>query len=47
MGSKLDLKNPKPFNEKTLWRTRYNRHPKYTMMQNKVLARNYVASRKG
>ena len=47
MGTKLDLKNPKTFNEKIQWLKLYNRKPEYTMMQDKYKAREYVASRIG
>ena len=41
-GRKLDLKNPKTFNEKLQWMKLYNRNPVYTMMVDKYLVRNYV-----
>lgn len=41
-GRKLDLKNPKAFNEKLQWMKLYNRNPVYTMMVDKYLVRNYV-----
>ena len=47
MGSKLDLKNPKTFNEKIQWLKLYYRLPECTMMQDKVREREYVASKIG
>lgn len=41
-GKKLDLNNPKTFNEKMQWMKLYNRKPEYTMMVDKCLVRNYV-----
>lgn len=41
-GRKLDLRNPKTFNEKLQWMKLYNRNPVYTMMVDKYLVRNYV-----
>lgn len=41
-GRKLDLKNPKAYNEKLQWMKLYNRNPVYTMMVDKYLVRNYV-----
>lgn len=44
MGRELDLENPKTFNEKLQWLKLYNRKPEYTMMVDKVLVRDYIAS---
>lgn len=44
MGKKLNLKNPKTFNEKLQWLKLYNRKPEYTIMVDKVKAKEYVAS---
>lgn len=41
---KLDLKNPKTFNEKLQWLKLYNRRPEYTKMVDKYTAKEYVAS---
>lgn len=43
MGKKLDLKNPKTFNEKLQWLKLYNHNPEYTVMVDKVKAKEYVA----
>ena len=42
-GKKLDLKNPKSFNEKLQWLKLYDRKPIYTTMVDKVKAKKYVA----
>lgn len=44
MGYKLDLENPKSFNEKIQWLKLYDRQPRYTEMVDKILAKPYVAS---
>lgn len=44
MGQKLDLENPKTFNEKLQWLKLNNRRPEYTKMVDKVDAKEYVAS---
>lgn len=44
---KLDLKNPKGFNEKLQWLKLYNRKPEYTVMVDKYAAKQYVAERIG
>lgn len=44
MGKCLNLKNPKTYSEKLQWLKLYNRDPKYTMMVDKVKAKEYVAS---
>jgi uncharacterized protein YqgQ len=43
MGKRLDLENPKTFNEKLQWLKLYNRKPEYTTMVDKYEAKNYVA----
>mgnify|MGYP000925372840 CR=1 FL=1 len=43
MGKKLDLKNPKTFNEKLQWLKLYDRKPEYTPMVDKYQVRRYVA----
>ena len=47
MGTRLDLKNPKTFNEKIQWLKLYNRRPELTMMADKCKAREYVAAKIG
>lgn len=44
LGYKLDLKNPKTFNEKLNWLKLYNRHPEYTIMVDKYKVKEYVSS---
>ena len=44
MGKKLDLKNPITFNEKLQWLKLYNHNPLFTVMVDKVKAKEYVAS---
>lgn len=41
---KLDLKNPRTFNEKLQWLKLYDRRPEYTRMVDKYLAKEYIAS---
>jgi len=43
LGKKLDLKNPKTFNEKLQWLKLYNRKPEYTKMVDKYEVKKYVA----
>lgn len=40
----LNIKNPKGFNEKIQWIKIFDRNPKYTMMTDKYLVRQYVES---
>ena len=47
MGEKLDLKDPKTFNQKLQWLKLYNRKPEYTIMVDKYAVKNYVASKIG
>lgn len=42
MGCKLNLKNPKTFNEKLQWLKLYDRQPQYTMMVDKYEVKDYV-----
>ena len=42
-GKKLNLKNPKTFNEKLQWLKLYDRNPKYVDMADKIKAKKYVA----
>lgn len=44
MGKKLNLKTPQTFSEKLQWMKLYNRRPEYTMMVDKVKAKEYVTS---
>jgi hypothetical protein len=43
MGYKLNLDNPKTFNEKLQWLKLYNRKPEYTQMVDKFAVKEYVA----
>ena len=47
LGYKLDLKNPKTFNEKLQWLKLYDRKPIYTTMVDKYEAKKYVAEKIG
>ena len=47
MGKRLDLKNPKTFNEKLQWLKLYNRRPEYTTMVDKFAVKQYVADKIG
>lgn len=47
MNKKLDLKNPKTFNEKLQWLKLYDRKPIYTTMVDKYEVKKYVADRIG
>ena len=44
MGKKLDLENPKTFNEKLQWLKLYDRKPIYTTMVDKYEVKKYVAN---
>lgn len=46
-GRKLNLNNPKTFNEKLQWLKLYNRKPEYTKMVDKYLVREYVKEKIG
>ena len=43
LGKKLNLKHPVTFNEKLQWLKLYNHNPAYTVMVDKVKAKEYVA----
>lgn len=47
MGKRLDLKDPKTFNEKLQWIKLYDRKPEYTRMVDKYEAKEYVAEQIG
>ena len=47
MGRRLDLKNPRTFNEKLQWLKLYNRNPLYTTLVDKFSVKNWVAERIG
>lgn len=47
MGEKLDLKNPKSFNQKLQWLKLYNHNPAYTQMVDKYAVKEYVANKLG
>ena len=47
MGRKLNLKNPKTYNEKLQWLKLYDRKPEYTQMVDKYEAKKYIAERIG
>lgn len=47
MGKKLDLNNPKTFNEKLQWLKIYDRKPEYTRMVDKYEVKKYVAEKIG
>jgi len=44
---KLNLKNPKTYNEKLQWLKLYDRKPEYTIMVDKYAMKDWVASRIG
>ncbi|MBQ9071357.1 MAG: glycosyl transferase [Clostridia bacterium] len=44
MGKKLDLENPKTFNEKLQWLKLHDRNPEYTKLVDKYAVREYIAS---
>lgn len=46
-GRKLDLDNPKGFNQKLQWLKLYNRKPEYITMVDKYAVKEYVASKIG
>lgn len=46
-GKKLNLRNPKTFNEKQNWLKLYDRRPEYTVMVDKYKAREYIAENIG
>lgn len=47
MGEKLDLQNPRTFDEKLQWLKLYDRKPEYIMMADKYEVRKYVESKLG
>lgn len=47
LGYKLDLKHPKTYQEKLQWLKLYNRVPEYTIMADKVKAKEWVAKKIG
>ena len=47
MGHKLDLNNPKTFNEKLQWLKLYNHNPLYTVLVDKYAVKDFVANRIG
>ena len=47
MGKKLNLKNPKTFNEKLQWLKLYDRKPEYTIMVDKYKVREYISKKIG
>ena len=47
MGYKLNLKNPRTFNEKQQWLKLHDRRPEYTMMVDKYAVKQYVADKIG
>lgn len=47
MGYRLDLREPRTFNEKLNWMKLYDRNPRYTQLADKYRARDYVEARVG
>lgn len=47
IGIKLNLNNPKTFNEKLQWLKLYDRKPEYTTMVDKYRVRDYIAEKIG
>lgn len=47
MGYKLDLKNPKTFNEKLQWLKLYEHNPLYTILVDKLRVKDWVAEKIG
>lgn len=47
LGYKLDLKHPKTYQEKMQWLKLYNRVPEYTIMADKIKAKEWVANKIG
>ena len=43
-GKRLDLKNPKEYNEKLQWLKLHNRKPEYTILVDKYRVRNVIKS---
>lgn len=46
-GYPLDLKNPRSFNEKIVWRKIYDRNPLYPRVTDKYLVRDYIREKLG
>lgn len=46
-GRKLNLKNPKGFNEKQNWLKLHDTHPEYTQLVDKYAVRSYISQRIG
>lgn len=46
-GKKLDLKNPKTFNEKMQWLKLYDRNPLYTSLVDKCAVKEYISAKFG
>ena len=46
-GEKLNLKNPKTFNEKLQWLKLYDRNPEYVKLVDKYEVKNYIAEKIG
>lgn len=46
-GKSINWNNPKTFNEKLQWLKLYNRNPEYTIMVDKIKAKDWVAERIG
>ena len=47
MGKKLDLENPRTFNEKLQWLKLHDRRPEYTKMVDKYEVRQYIKEKIG
>lgn len=47
LGYRLNLKNPKTYNEKLQWLKLYDRNPKYTQYADKILVRKHIAETLG
>ena len=47
VGTMLNLKNPRTFNEKMQWLKLYNRKPEYTVLVDKYKVRDYIARELG
>ena len=47
VGYRLDLKNPKKFNEKIQWLKLFNRNPLYTTLVDKYAVKQYIADKIG
>lgn len=47
LGKRIDLENPKTFNEKLQWLKLHDRNPMYTQMVDKVGAKDFVAGKMG